>query len=49
MEAVPQGLYTIMTSEKEVKKYLTGVQKNTMIIYIRISSEVTNTSTLPLN
>ena len=26
-----------------------GVQKHTMIIYIRISSEVTNTSTLPLN
>ena len=26
-----------------------GVQQHTMIIYIRISSEVTNTSTLPLN
>ena len=49
MEVVPQGLYIIKTSLKGVNTYPMGVQQHTMIIYIRISSEVTNTSTLPLN
>ena len=48
MEVVPQALYTIMTSLKQAKTSLMGVQQHTMIIYIKISSEVTNTSTLIL-
>ena len=43
-EVVPQGLYTIMTSQKEANTSPMRVQ-HTMIIYIRISFEVTNTST----
>ena len=49
MEVVPQGPYTIMTSQKEDNTYPMGVQNHTMIIYIKISYELTNTSTLPLN
>ena len=49
MEVAPQGLYTIMTSRKEVNTSLMGVHQHIMIIYIRIYSEVTNTSTLTLN
>ena len=48
-EVVPQGLDTIKTSRKEENMSPMGVQQHTMIIYIRISFEVTNTSTLPLN
>ena len=48
IEVVPQGLDTIKTSRKEENTYPMGVQQHTMIIYIRISSEVTNTTTLPL-
>ena len=46
MEVVPQGLYTIMTPHKEENTYSMGVQQHTMIIYIIISSEVTNTLTM---
>ena len=45
---VPQGIYTIMTSLKEANTSSMGIQQHRMIIYIRISSEVTNTLTLPL-
>ena len=45
-EVVPQGLDTIKTSHKEVNTSPMGVQQHTMIIYIIISSEVTNTSAL---
>ena len=38
-EFVPQVLDIVKTSRK-------GVQQHTMIIYIKVSSEVTNTSTL---
>ena len=49
MEFVPQGIYTIKTSRKEENASPMGVQQHTIIIYIRTSSEVTNTSTiLPL-
>ena len=48
-EVVPQGLDTIKTFHKEVNTSPIGVQQHTMIIYFRISFEVTNTSTLPLN
>ena len=48
-EVVPQGIDTIKTSYKEENTSLMGVQQHTMITYIRISSKVTNTSTLPLN
>ena len=44
-EVVPQGLDTINTSCKGVNTSAMGVQQHTMIIYIRISFEVTNTST----
>ena len=33
MEVVPQGLYTIMTSQKDLKTSVMGVQQHTMIIY----------------
>ena len=49
MEVVPQGLDTIKTFQKEVNTSPMGVHQDTMIIYIRIYSEVTNTLTLPLN
>ena len=45
MEVVLQGLYIIMASRKEVNRYSIGVQQHTMIIYIIISFEVTNTTT----
>ena len=45
-EFVPQGIYTIMTSRKEENTYTMGVQQHTLIIYIRIPSKVTNTSTV---
>ena len=48
-EVVPQGIYTIMTSQKEINTYSMGVQQDTMIMHNIIYSEVTNTSTLPLN
>ena len=48
-EVVPQGIDTIKTSHKEENTYLMGVQQHRMIIYIRISFKVTNTSTLRLN
>ena len=44
-EVVPQGLDTIKTSRKEENTYLMRVQQHTIIIHIRISFEVTNTST----
>ena len=47
-EVVPQSLDTIKTSCKEENTFSMGVQKHTKIIYIRISSKVANTSTLPL-
>ena len=47
MEVVPQGIYTIIASQKEVNTYMMGVKQHTMIIYIKISSEVINTSTGP--
>ena len=46
MKVVPQGLNTIKTSCKGVNTSPMWVQQHTMIKYIRISSEVTNTSTL---
>ena len=46
MEVVPQGPYTIMTFQKEENTSLMGVEQHTVIIYIRIYSEVTNTSTI---
>ena len=49
MEVVPQGLNTIKTSHKGVNTSPMGAQQHTMIIYIRIYSEVTNTKTLPIN
>ena len=45
-EVVPQGLDTIKTSCKEENTSLMGVQQHTMIIYIKISSDVTNASML---
>ena len=48
-EVVPQGLDIIKTSLKGINTSPMGVHQHTMIIYIRISSEVTNTPTLPLN
>ena len=45
MEVVPQGLDTIKTSCNEVNSSPMGVQQHTMIVYIRISIEVTNIST----
>ena len=45
MEVVPQGLDTIKTSHKKVNTPPMGVKQHTMIIYIEISSKVTNTST----
>ena len=47
MEVVPQGLDIIKTSNKEKNTSPMGVHQHTMIIYIRICSEVTNTSRLP--
>ena len=49
MEVLCQGLDTIKTSHKKVNTSPMGIQQHTMIIYIRISSEVTNTPTLRLN
>ena len=49
MEVVPQGIDMIKTSRKGVHTSPMGVQQDTMIIYIKIYSEVTNTSILPLN
>ena len=46
-KVVPEGLNTINTSRKEANTPPMGVQQHTMIIYIRIYSEVTNTSTVP--
>ena len=43
-KVVPQGLYTIMPSRKEVNTYMMGVKQHTMIIYIIIYFELTNTS-----
>ena len=43
-KVLPQGLYTIMTSQKEENTSRMGLQQNTMIIYIRISSKVINTT-----
>ena len=45
MEVVPQGPCIIITSRKEGNTSPMGEQQHTMIIYIIISSEVTNTST----
>ena len=45
-EVVPQGLCTIMTSQMEGNASPMRVQQHTMVIYIGISSEVTNTTTL---
>ena len=45
MEVVPQGLDIIKTSQKEVNTSPMRVQQHTLVIYIKISSEVTNTST----
>ena len=45
MEVVTQGLDTINTSHKEENTSPMGVQQHTMIIYMIISFEVTNTST----
>ena len=42
---VPQGIDTIKTSHKGVNTSPIGIQQHTMIIYIIISSQVTNTST----
>ena len=44
-DIVTQGLDTIYTFRKVVTHIPNGVQQHTMIIYIRISFEVTNTST----
>ena len=49
MEVVPQGLNIINTSRNEEMTYPMGVKQHTMIIYIIISYEVTNTSTIPIN
>ena len=46
MEVVPQELDIIKTYQKGLNTSPMGAQQHTMIIYIRISSEVTNTSTL---
>ena len=48
MELVPQVLDTINTSHKEENAYPMGVIQHTMIIYIKISSEVINTSKISL-
>ena len=45
MKVLPQGLDIINTSCKEENTSTMGVQQQTMIIYITIASEVTNTST----
>ena len=49
INVVPQGPYTIMTSRKEENTFPMGLKQNAMIIYIKISSKVTNILTLPLN
>ena len=49
MKVVPQGINKIKTSLKWVNTSPMGVQQHTMKIYIIISFEVTNTSTLLLN
>ena len=46
MEVVPQGPYKIMTSQKEENTSPMGVKQHTMIIYIIISFDATNTSTI---
>ena len=48
-EVVPQGPYITMASRKEANTSSMGVQHDTMIIYIRMSFEVTITTALPLN
>ena len=48
-EGLPKGLETIHKSQKEENTSPMGVSQHTMIIYIKISSEVVVTSTLPLN
>ena len=48
MEVVPQVLDIIKASRKELNTYPMGVHKHTMIIYIKISSKVTITTTFPL-
>ena len=45
-KVVPQVLDIIKASRKELNTYPMGVQQHTIIIYIKISSEVTNTSTI---
>ena len=45
MKIVTQGLDIIKTSHKEENTSPMEVQQHTMIIYIKISSKVTNTST----
>ena len=47
-KVVAQGLDTIKTSRKEANTSPMGVQQHTMIIYIEISSKVTNTKTLSI-
>ena len=42
-EVVPEGPYTITTSRREENTSTMGVKNHTMIVYIRIYSEVTNT------
>ena len=46
MKVVPQGPYTIITSQKGENTSLMGVQQHTIIIYIRISFKFTNKSTI---
>ena len=46
---VPQALDIIKKSLEGVNTSPMGVQQHAMVIYIRISSEFINTSTLPLN
>ena len=49
MKVVPQGQDIITISHKEENTSPMGIQQHIMIIYIIISFEATNTSTLPLN
>ena len=48
IEVLPQGLDIIKTSHKGANTSPMGEQQHTMIIHIRISSEVTNRSTEPV-
>ena len=47
-KVVTQSLDTINTYRKGINRSLMGVQEHTLIIYMRISFEVTNTPTLSL-